>query len=131
MPKVNHEGDLLKFVNLGVWDFLLPVRDEVITAVKATLVNTSVEDFMADNSAASTSQETVLVGTSYSANMLWSLEPALKLVLQRDIANKSEWGKGFVIPMQTFLKTLSEKNKAPEIVIWEIPIRFFAEKMPP
>jgi alginate O-acetyltransferase complex protein AlgJ len=131
LPRVEHVGDLLKFVNLGTWEFLLPVRSETITPVKATFANTSVDDFLVDSTAAVTPQRIVLVGTSYSANMLWSFESELKLLLQQDIVNKAEEGKGFVKPMQNFLASLNAKSQVPEIVVWEIPVRYFAEAMQP
>jgi alginate O-acetyltransferase complex protein AlgJ len=131
LPKVNHVGDLLKFVNLGTWEFLLPVKSEAITPIKANLANTTVDDFLTDSGAAPERQGIVLVGTSYSANALWSFENELKLQLQQDVVNKAEEGKGFVIPMQNYLKTLDGIRESPEIVIWEVPVRYFAQALHP
>jgi alginate O-acetyltransferase complex protein AlgJ len=73
----------------------------------------------------------VLVGTSYSANDVWSFNSSLKLSLQQDVLNKAEEGKGFVIPMRNYLASLDSQALAPKLVIWEIPIRYFVAKIQP
>ncbi len=124
-PKLDHAGDLLKFVNLGRWEFLLPVKSEVIVPIKATPTNTNVDDFLVDTAAAPEAPAIVLVGTSYSANAQWSFESELKLFLQQDVLNKAEEGMGFVKPMENFLIDFSQTNLPPKTVIWEIPVRYF------
>ena len=67
---------------------------------------------------------TMLIGTSYSANPRWSFVEALKLSLQRDILNLASEGQGPVVPMLDFV---AEMETAPELIIWEFPIRYLTD----
>jgi alginate O-acetyltransferase complex protein AlgJ len=125
MPPDAHKGDLLKFVNLGRWDRLLPVRYEVIQPIGVANVEATVDDFLAAPEEEGASRpQTMLVGTSYSANPLWSFQPQLEIALGASIANGSEEGKGYAAPMTALLESNTDKLQGVKLVIWEIPIRY-------
>ena len=71
--------------------------------------------------------DVVLVGTSYSANTLWSFAEALKIALGRDVLNYAAEGQGPVRPMEEFLASLRAGETPPEVVLWEFPIRYLAD----
>lgn len=68
--------------------------------------------------------DTVLIGTSYSANSAWSFLPALKIALGRDILNLAQEGRGPVAPMRDFLSEPRLADEPPKTVIWEYPVRY-------
>ncbi|SHJ01414.1 alginate O-acetyltransferase complex protein AlgJ [Palleronia salina] len=68
--------------------------------------------------------DTVLVGTSYSANEAWSFVPALKIALGRDILNLAEEGRGPIAPMRDVLSDPAFADAPPAHVIWEFPVRY-------
>jgi alginate O-acetyltransferase complex protein AlgJ len=67
----------------------------------------------------------VLVGTSYSAGPLWSFDSALKVTLQADVLNVAEQGRGPFEPMQELLGSGVLADVQADVVIWEIPERYF------
>jgi alginate O-acetyltransferase complex protein AlgJ len=71
--------------------------------------------------------ETVLIGTSYSANPRWSFVASLQIALQRDIVNFAAEGQGPAQPMQTYLSGRDFRAAPPDVVIWEFPIRYLAD----
>jgi alginate O-acetyltransferase complex protein AlgJ len=119
-----HNGDLLKFVDLGRWSNLLPVQTEAITSLKTFNVEATVDEFLAEPSDAKKNQEIVLVGTSYSANSLWSFQSQLELAVGVSLMNWAKEGAGYVAPMKSFLESNKDQLKNVRLVIWEIPVRY-------
>jgi alginate O-acetyltransferase complex protein AlgJ len=119
-----HHGDLLKFVDLGHWSGLLPVKEETIVPMTATNVEATVDEFLATPVVAKKQEEIVLVGTSYSANSLWSFQSQLELALGTNLVNRAEEGKGYAVPMKSFLESSNGDFKNVRLVIWEIPVRY-------
>lgn len=76
-----------------------------------------------------TSTETVLVGTSYSANRLWNFPGALKQHLGRDLINVADEGKGPIQPMTEYLQSSDFREHPPQLVIWEFPERYLAQPL--
>jgi len=127
---IEHSGDLLKFIPLGNYQHLGPQPDN--------LQKLSTEKVESDDSGGglgglglgglglfdSVSIPVTLIGTSYSANTDWNFEGALKVALGSDILNLADEGKGPIIPMQDYLKSVELQETPPELVIWEIPERF-------
>jgi alginate O-acetyltransferase complex protein AlgJ len=108
-----YSGDLAKFIPLGRYgaiktEFLEVPRVEISSSSSGLLGDTPIE--------------VALVGTSYSANTNFGFDDELKSVLGLDVLNLALEGKGAVIPMQMFLKTLPQP--LPKLVIWELPERF-------
>ena len=122
-PK-KHNGDLLKFVNLGRWSSLLPVREDIIKSITVTSADASVDEFLATSTDKPNHTGIILVGTSYSANALWSFQPQLEMAMGVNIINRAEEGKGYVAPMKSLLETSSDELKNSTLVIWEIPVRY-------
>ena len=69
----------------------------------------------------------VLVGTSCSANPIWSFAEALKLALGRDVLNQAVEGQGPLQPMLDYLDSAEFRDAPPEVVIWEIPARYLSD----
>lgn len=119
---VHHDGDLERFIELGPFAAMLPGTDDLVTPMVATAADGSVDDFLGEDPAGAPG--IALVGTSYSANRLWSFEPQLKGALGADIVNYAEEGHGPIAPMQRFMEKLAAGDVAVKAVIWEIPIRY-------
>lgn len=120
---VHHEGDLERFIELGPFGAMLPGTDDLVTPMVATAAGGSVDDFLGEDPAAG-APAIALVGTSYSANRLWSFEPQLKGALGADVVNYAEEGHGPIAPMRRFMEKLAAGSVAVKAVIWEIPIRY-------
>jgi alginate O-acetyltransferase complex protein AlgJ len=118
-----HEGDLLRFLELGPFAPLLPQTSEIVTPVVAVAAAGDVDAFLGDATAAA-DPEIALIGTSYSADALWSFEPQLKGALGRDVLNLAEEGHGPMEPMAAFLDKLRRGDISFKAVIWEMPLRY-------
>ena len=68
-----------------------------------------------------------LVGTSYSANEVWSFAAFLSAWSGLDVANASLIGQGPVVPMRDFIASLEQSDSLPQTVIWEFPIRYLTD----
>ncbi len=121
---IHHDGDLKRFIDLGLFGNLLPGTDEMVTPVVATAAGGSVDDFLGDSAEAG-APGIALVGTSYSAAKLWSFESQLKGALGADIVNYAQEGHGPFVPMRSFMDTLEAGEIEVKAVIWEIPVRYF------
>jgi len=117
-PVVEHKGDLLNYVPLGVLQFLGPKPDEIQTQ------QTSAEDVGGLGLFDEVSVPVTLVGSSYSANGLWNFAGALSQHLGLDVTNAAQEGKGPFLPMQDYLASHEFADTPPNVVIWEIPERF-------
>lgn len=125
---VHHDGDLLRFVELGPFSHLLPKTQDTVAPKLAVAAAADVGAFLSDDSTAASSPHVALVGTSYSANTLWSFEPQLKAALGRDVVNLAEAGHGPMVPMEAFLKKLDAGEIHVSSVIWEMPLRYLDDK---
>lgn len=65
-----------------------------------------------------------LVGTSYSANVLWNFAGYLKEYIKADVLNMADEGLGPFTVMNKYLESKAWKDSPPSIVIWEIPERY-------
>ena len=113
-------GDLLKFVALGPWARLGPRPDAV------EMVSTEPAGDVGDDLFEELDIPVTLVGTSYSAGGLWNFEGALKESLEADVLNVAAEGKGPFAPMATYLASPALEDPRPDIVLWEIPVRYLA-----
>ena len=127
--KTSHRGDLLKFIKLGSIMPSLSYPDETIQPI---LVRASVDDVASLLDDGDENPVPVaLAGTSYSANTLWSFESHLRNALQTDVLNVAEEGKGPFDPMSGYLKKLEDGElDYPQLVIWEMPIRYLDDYSP-
>jgi alginate O-acetyltransferase complex protein AlgJ len=114
----SYPGDLLKFLPLGPWQGKGPVPDTV-------QVPRSVQDGQGGNDLFGDLDIPVaLVGTSYSANPTSGFEPALKDVLDADVLNVAQEGKGPFAPMDAYLASSAIDDPRPDVLLWEIPERY-------
>jgi len=125
---LQHEGDLLNFVDVSPWFESLTGSAEVI------------DQFSTENAAAvdlfsmDVSPDVALVGTSYSANPRFHFEGFIKSAVGGDVVNFSEEGKGPFAPMAEFLELVSDQQKhnadqtSFRLVIWEIPERYLIHR---
>ena len=128
-------GDLTRYVRLLPLlehfgpkpETLFPVRAE-IGGAQASL--TQANSLSADDLFDSAVPPITLVGTSYSANPVFSFESYLKVKLQCDVLNMAEEGKGPFAPMTTYLASEGFRANPPKLVIWEIPIRYLDDDYP-
>lgn len=112
-----HRGDLLQFLPLTPYfAALLPPPDLLVPRVTVTASPT---DLFGDAPA----PDTVLIGTSYSADVKWNFDGALRDALDTDVLNLAEPGKGPFAPMLAYLE-LPVARTSPKRVIWEIPERY-------
>ncbi|MHA6345153.1 alginate O-acetyltransferase AlgX-related protein [Roseivivax sp. CAU 1761] len=120
-------GDLVSFVTSEALAPEIGLAPERVTPYVAEEAGGTSGGIFATEAA---SIDTVLVGTSYSANPNWSFAPALKLALGRDILNLAEEGQGPFAPMQALLSDPALAETPPRYVLWEIPVRYLGEVAP-
>lgn len=126
-----HEGDLLRFVELGPFASLLPATVRDVQPLLAVAAAADADDFFAPAGDAAGETAVALVGTSYSAHKLWSFEPQLKAALGTEIVNYSKAGEGPFIPMQDFLALAPSATAYIRLVVWEIPLRYMDDRPVP
>jgi len=120
-PRQEYRGDLFNFIPLGPWEKRFgPRPDSVLQSV------TSAEDPPATGLFDRIAIPVVLVGSSYSAGALWNLEGALKTALEADVLNVSKQGQGSLAPMRTLLQGSALEDVQADVVVWEIPERYFS-----
>jgi alginate O-acetyltransferase complex protein AlgJ len=120
-----HEGDLKKFVRLlPALAHLGPRNDEVVPVTARAAAEASGDTSGGESLFGDAAIPVVLVGTSYSADATFGFEAQLKAALGSDVLNLAEAGKGPLAPMQAFLSGDVLKQSPPELVIWEMPVRF-------
>ncbi|MGP4693070.1 alginate O-acetyltransferase AlgX-related protein [Agrobacterium cavarae] len=119
------EGDLVKYVTGGVFASFVGLGTETVTPfILATKTeNAPVDDLFGE----ATSIPVALIGTSYSANELWSFAPLLSSKTGLDVSNAALVGQGPVTPMRKYLASLGEGAAQPESVVWEFPVRFLTD----
>lgn len=114
-------GDLVSFVSTATLAPRIGLRPETVTTLTQTVIDEAGDIFGA------TAQDIVLVGTSYSANPDWGFADALMRALGRDVVDVAEQGLGPLQPMQHYLASPSFHDAPPQVVIWEIPIRYLTD----
>ncbi|MGV6802536.1 MAG: alginate O-acetyltransferase AlgX-related protein [bacterium] len=115
--KVIREGDLVKFVPIGPLLEKYGYQGEPVYPYQTSAQS---NDLFGETTIA-----TVLVGTSYSANEIFSFVSYLRHFFGSDVLNVAEEGKGPFEPMRDYLVSDTYKNTPPRLIIWEIPERFF------
>jgi alginate O-acetyltransferase complex protein AlgJ len=73
---------------------------------------------------------TALVGTSYSTAGIWNFEGAVKAALDADVLMMAEEGHGPFTPMRKYLEGPALADPRPDLVIWEIPVRYLGIESP-
>jgi alginate O-acetyltransferase complex protein AlgJ len=117
------DGDLSKFIVTGGLAPLVGLGPETVVPYVAAAASP-----VPDNDIfGSGSFPYALVGTSYSANGLWSFAESLKSALGADVLNLAEEGRGPVAPMQAFLASDTLRDSPPETVLWEFPVRYLGD----
>lgn len=112
------EGDLMSFVPLTPWFSQWGPSLEYFE--KSQTYEQS------SNLFSPTEINTILVGTSYSADERWNFAGFLKQALGRDLANYSTKGLGPYRPMYDFL-TNPEALIDIDLIVWEIPERYLMQ----
>lgn len=119
---VDHRGDLLNFLDLGPFASGVALLTEPITPIAAAK-NADSEDALFG---AAESFPVTLVGSSYSANPLWSFKDQIETNCQASVLDVAVDGEGPFEPMADYLKKLdSGELTQSQLVIWELPIRYF------
>jgi alginate O-acetyltransferase complex protein AlgJ len=115
-----HYGDLVNFIRLGSWLKRCGPAPDVVRPFAAVQPQGSGLGLFDDISI-----PVVLLGTSYSAGSLWGFDSALKAALQSDVLNVAEEGRGPFEPMRKLLESDVLADVRADVVIWEIPERYF------
>lgn len=124
---ITHRGDLLTYIPVApAFEGIGPEPDRF--RPRTTEVSEEPNDG-ASSLFGETSADTVLVGTSYSANRLWNFPGALKQYLGLDLINVAEEGKGPIEPMTDYLQSPDFQKHPPQLVIWEFPERYLAQPL--
>ena len=119
-------GDLVNFVtgnNYGKLAGLHQEHTQIWRAEEEVAENATLDLFGAQDNF-----PVVLIGTSYSADTRWSFAEFLKKDLKADVLNLAEKAKGPGAPMYAFLQGDVLKDTPPQVVIWEFPTRYLAQK---
>jgi len=118
-------GDLISFVTTPTLAHRIGLGAESVTPMVQTAADDAAGSGADIFGAAAT--DIVLVGTSYSANTDWGFADALMRELGRDVVSVAEQGLGPLQPMQHFLASPDFRTAPPQVVIWEIPIRYLTD----
>ncbi|SFD18155.1 alginate O-acetyltransferase AlgX-related protein [Devosia psychrophila] len=122
---IAHRGDLLNFLELGGFSFLMPVQTDLIAPVVAAREIDGADPLASLFGSEPAAIDIGLVGTSYSANPLWSFGDQIKIACQSDLVAYATDGDGPFEPMRSYLETIAKPNAVlPKLVIWEIPVRY-------
>ncbi len=113
-------GDLLKFVPLGPWQKRGPRPD----TVREIVVASGETPVAAAQLFAAPDIPVALVGTSYSTSATSGFTAALKDALDADVLSVAQEGKGPFAPMDAYLEGPAIDDPKPDIVVWEIPVRY-------
>lgn len=120
-PAKSLSGDLISFVTTAALAPDIGLPPETVTPQVLTATHAVSDIFGTD------ATDVVLVGTSYSANTDWGFANALMQALGRDVVSVAEQGLGPLKPMQAYLASSDFRDAPPEVVIWEIPIRYLTD----
>lgn len=115
----HNKGDLLSFVDTGVFAHRLGLSDETYNVYETLASGGSGLDLFGDVTVHAT-----LIGTSYSAISKWNFLGFLQTASETDILNESQEGLGPFKPMQAYLKKVADGATPHPVVIWEIPERY-------
>ena len=114
-----YEGDLLKFLPLGVLRSRLgPPPDDLESR------RTSATSDAGGGLFGAQTVPVTLVGTSYSADETWNFAGALQRELGADVLNLAAEGQGPLPPMRAYLDSAELRDTPPTLVVWEIPERY-------
>ncbi|TVQ96874.1 MAG: alginate O-acetyltransferase [Spirochaetaceae bacterium] len=116
-----HRGDLMTFLPLGPFADQLGFPPESVSPWHAEPVDAPVVGLFDEVAIPVT-----LIGTSYSAGELWSFDAFLRAAASADVLNLAEEGRGPFAPMRDYLSGTVIDEVPPDVVIWEIPERYFA-----
>ncbi|MGH1374049.1 MAG: alginate O-acetyltransferase AlgX-related protein [Cellvibrionaceae bacterium] len=112
------DGDLMNFIPLSPWFSRWGPEPEVFEQSRTYAQS---DDLFSENPI-----NTILVGTSYSADKRWNFSGFLKQALGREVANYSAEGLGPYRPMYNLLN-LSDALNDIDLVVWEIPERYLVQ----
>ncbi|MGB8812818.1 MAG: hypothetical protein WCC57_06510 [Paracoccaceae bacterium] len=129
-PQAQITGDLVSFVTSESLAPLLGFDPETVTPFLAEPILTTAaatDTGLSDLFGTAAAVDTVLVGTSYSANPNWSFAESLKIALHRDVLNFALEGQGPARPMLTYLASKDFADQPPTVVIWEFPVRYLSD----
>lgn len=119
-------GDLASFIPLQPYLSMFMPRPDILHKKETLMLSEeSTGDLFGDSQA-----DVVLVGTSYSANPNWNFEGALKQYLETDIINFSTEGEGPLKPMVAYLESEDFLMLPPQVVVWEVPVRYLPVNYP-
>lgn len=118
------DGDLIGFVPTGALRPAIGPPPETLMHYETT-VESSLGLFDAPD------VPVVLVGTSFSTRSEFHFEGFLKQALQSDVINFAREGTGPFAPMERFLASDTVTNSPPQLVIWEIPLRYVSKDLLP
>ncbi|WP_339107330.1 hypothetical protein [Thioclava sp. GXIMD4216] len=124
-PAQQFHGDLTKFITSAEWTQRVGLPEETARPFVTQVAENG--DDLFDTLLGPASVETVLVGTSYSANPNWSFAESLKLDLHQDVLNYAKEGQGPVKPFLEMLADQAFQLSPPKQVIWEVPVRYLAD----
>jgi alginate O-acetyltransferase complex protein AlgJ len=113
-----YAGDLMRYLP-GV--SLTPDHIVSVTTEEAPVVTANADATLLGDAPA---PQTVLVGTSYSANPAWNFAGFLKEALRADVLNTSDEGEGPFAVMDKYLNAAGRQSAPPRLVVWEIPERY-------
>jgi alginate O-acetyltransferase complex protein AlgJ len=115
-------GDLAGLLALGpLADRLGPAPDQVErTETRSTAPQ-------ANDLFASVELPVTVVGTSYAADPRWNLADRLRVTLGQDVLDVARTGIGPLRPMLEYLSGDAWAQQRPQVVIWEVPVRYLTD----
>ncbi|MDA1101273.1 MAG: hypothetical protein O2967_20085 [Proteobacteria bacterium] len=123
LSKICHRGDLTKLM-------ALPSRLERHYLPCENIPFNVAETTMEPLALPTTNPTVAVVGTSFSADPRWNFVGALKHWLNADVIDFSSKGRGFIEPLIRFLGDREARQMNLELLLIEIPERYFDRPIP-
>jgi alginate O-acetyltransferase complex protein AlgJ len=119
---VLHTGDLMRYLPLGPFADSFGLDPEAVQPQVSTPATGESADPL--ELFATPSIPVALIGTSYSADPLWSFHAYLQYFARAEVLPGAEAGRGPFEPMDAYLSSPTIVETPPLVVVWEIPERY-------
>jgi alginate O-acetyltransferase complex protein AlgJ len=118
-------GDLASFIPLGPFKRVMGLRPDNVETLSTTAGSEGAASLFD-----ALQIPVALIGTSYSATGAWNFDGALKVALQADVLKVATEGQGPFVPMRRYLESSAFDDPRPDVVLWEIPVRYLGVRVP-
>jgi alginate O-acetyltransferase complex protein AlgJ len=116
-------GDLTGFLPLGPFYDAIGPADDLLVPTDTVAATEPNGDLFAE-----VDLPVTIVGTSYSEDERWNFAGALRQALGSDVLVAAQRGGGPYLPMVDYLAGEAYRSAPPDVVVWEIPVRYLSQE---